>query len=193
METLVFPLEWSDWLQLFSHYALVSLLSFGGVTTATPELQRFLVEQHHWMSDAQFTAYFAIARASPGPNVLFVGLTGWAVGMNSGGWGSAVLGLGLALLGILAPSTTVAYLGSQWAYRNGERRSVRAFKQGMAPVVVALMLATGWVLAVGSASIYSAWPSLLVVAATTVIVLRSKTHLLWLLAAGALFGAMGWV
>jgi chromate transporter len=193
METLAVPLAWSDWLQLFVHYALVSLLSFGGVTTATPELQRFLVDQHHWMTDAQFSAYFAIARASPGPNVLFIGLTGWAVGMNSGGLASAVMGLGLALVGILAPSTTVAYLGSQWAYRYSDRRGVRAFKQGMAPVVIALMLATGWILAVGSASTHAAWPSLLVVAATAVIVLRSKTHLLWLLAAGALCGAMGWV
>ena len=90
MEVLLMPLEWTDWLQLFAHYALVSLLSFGGVTTATPDLQRFLVEQHHWMTHAQFSAYFAIARASPGPNVLFVGLTGWAVGMNSGGVGSAL-------------------------------------------------------------------------------------------------------
>ncbi len=104
----------SDWVGLLAHYALISLLSFGGVTTSTPELQRLLVEQHHWMTDAQFSAYFAIARASPGPNVLFVGLTGWAVGMNSGGLGVALMGLLIALVGILVPSTIVTYLVSQW-------------------------------------------------------------------------------
>ena len=103
------------------------------------------------------------------------------------------MGVVIALVGILAPSTTVAYLGSQWAYRNSEHRGVRAFKQGMAPIVIALMLATGWVLAVGSAPTHENWPAMLLVAVTALIVLRSGVHLLWLLAAGALAGALGWV
>lgn len=181
----------SDWVGLLAHYALISLLSFGGVTTATPELQRLLVEQHHWMTDAQFSAYFAIARASPGPNVLFVGLTGWAVGMNSGGLGVALMGLLIALVGILVPSTIVTYLVSQWTQQNSALRGVRSFKLGMAPIVIALMLATGWLLAVGSAPLLQNWPVWLLAAATAVIVLRSNIHLLWLLAAGALAGAAG--
>ena len=183
----------SDWVGLLAHYALISLLSFGGVTTATPELQRLLVEQHHWMTDAQFSAYFAIARASPGPNVLFVGLTGWAVGMNSGGLGVALMGLLIALVGILVPSTIVTYLVSQWTQQNSALRGVRSFKLGMAPIVIALMLATGWLLAVGSAPLLQNWPVWLLAAATVVIVLRSNIHLLWLLAAGALAGAAGWL
>lgn len=183
----------SDWVGLLAHYALISLLSFGGVTTATPELQRLLVEQHHWMTDAQFSAYFAIARASPGPNVLFVGLTGWAVGMNSGGLGVALMGLLIALVGILVPSTIVTYLVSQWTQKNSALRGVRSFKLGMAPIVIALMLATGWLLAVGSALLLQNWPVWLLAAATAVIVLRSNIHLLWLLAAGALAGAAGWL
>ena len=183
----------SDWVGLLAHYALISLLSFGGVTTATPELQRLLVEQHHWMTDAQFSAYFAIARASPGPNVLFVGLTGWAVGMNSGGLGVALMGLLIALVGILVPSTIVTYLVSQWTQQYSALRGVRSFKLGMAPIVIALMLATGWLLAVGSALLLQNWPVWLLAAATAVIVLRSNIHLLWLLAAGALAGAAGWL
>ncbi len=183
----------SDWVDLLAHYALISLLSFGGVTTATPELRRLLVEQHHWMTDAQFSAYFAIARASPGPNVLFVGLTGWAAGMNSGGLGVALMGLLIALVGILVPSTIVTYLVSQWTQQNSALRGVRSFKLGMAPIVIALMLATGWLLAVGSALLLQNWPVWLLAAATAVIVLRSNIHLLWLLAAGALAGAAGWL
>lgn len=183
----------SDWVGLLAHYALISLLSFGGVTTATPELQRLLVEQHHWMTDAQFSVYFAIARASPGPNVLFVGLTGWAVGMNSGGFAVALMGLLIALVGILVPSTIVTHLVSQWTQQNRALRGVRSFKLGMAPIVIALMLATGWLLAVGSAPLLQNWPVWLLAAATVVVVLRSNIHLLWLLAAGALAGAAGWL
>ena len=49
MESLAMPLEWIDWMRLFSHYLMLSLLSFGGITTATPELQHFLVEEQHWI------------------------------------------------------------------------------------------------------------------------------------------------
>jgi chromate transport protein ChrA len=36
---------------------------------------------------------------------------------------------------------------TRWGHRNRERRGVRAFKQGMAPVVIALLVATAWLLA----------------------------------------------
>jgi chromate transporter len=193
MDELSILMIWSDWVELLSHYALISMLSFGGITTATPELQRFLVDQHHWMTNAQFSAYFAIARASPGPNVLFVGLTGWGIGMNSGGLPSALMGLGIALVGILTPSTTITYLATTWAHRNRAHRIIRAFKLGMAPIVIALMMATGWVLAVGSAPVLQSWPTWLLVGSMAFTAHRCKIHLLWLLAMGALLGAVGWV
>ena len=37
------------------------------------------------------------------------------------------------------------------------------------------------------------WPLWLLTAATTLLVWRTKLHLLWLLGAGALLGALGWV
>jgi chromate transporter len=47
-------------------------------------MHRFLVEQHHWLTQAQFNAVDRLAQAAPGPNVLFVALMGWNVGMNAG-------------------------------------------------------------------------------------------------------------
>ena len=88
------------------------------------------LEQQHWLTDAQFNASIALAQASPGPNLLFVALLGWNVGLNAGGWATGLLGVLLSLMGILVPSTALTYAAAQWGQRNRELRAVRAFKQG---------------------------------------------------------------
>jgi len=187
--TLVFSLQ--DWFTLFFHYLTLSLLSVGGAITTAPDMHRFLVDQQHWLSDEQFNASIAIAQAAPGPNVLFVALLGWNVGLNAGGMLAGLLGVLLSLLGILIPSTVLTYAAAQWGHRNRELRAVRAFKQGMAPIVVALLIATGWILASANGSSLKDWPVWLVTVVTALIVWRTRMHLLWLLGAGALLGWYG--
>lgn len=183
-----------EWFELFFHYLSLSLLSVGGAITTAPDMHRFLVDQQHWLTDAQFNASIAIAQAAPGPNVLFIALLGWNVGLNAGGVLTGLLGILMAMLGILIPSTTLTYIASQWGHRNRELPAVRAFKQGMSPIVVALLVATGWILA-GTNSVQGGalqnWPVWLLTAATAVIVWRTRIHLLWLLGAGALLGWFG--
>ena len=182
-----------DWLALFLHYLSLSLLSIGGAITTAPDMHRFLVDKQHWLTDAQFNASIAIAQAAPGPNVLFVALLGWNVGLNAGGLPAGLLGVFLAMLGILIPSTTLTYVAARWGHRNRELRAVRAFKQGMAPIVVALLIATSWILAAANGSSLKDWPVWLVTAGTALIVWRTKIDLLWLLGAGALLGWFGLV
>ena len=191
--SILLSMHWNDWLALFGHYLLLSLLSIGGAISTTPDMHRYLVDQTHWLSDTQFSASISLAQAAPGPNVLFVALIGWNVGINAGGIATGLLGVLIAMTGILLPSTTLTYLASQWGHRNRELRSVRAFKQGMAPIVVGLMLSTGWILAGADKNTAGNWPLWLVSIASMLIVWRTKVHLLWLLGAGALLGWFGWV
>jgi chromate transporter len=190
---LVFTLQ--NWLELFFHYLSLSLLSIGGAITTAPDMHRFLVDQQHWLTDAQFNASVAIAQAAPGPNVLFVALLGWNVGLNAGGMLTGMLGVLITMMGILIPSTTLTYVAAQWGHRNRQLRAVRAFKQGMAPIVVALLIATSWILATanshGDGSALQNWPGWLVTGITAIIVWRTRLHLLWLLGAGALLGWFG--
>lgn len=179
----------ADWFALFLHYVSLSLLAVGGAITTAPDMHRYLVDSRGWMSDAQFNASIAIAQAAPGPNVLFVALLGWNVGLNAGGLPTALLGMTLAMLGIMLPSTTLTYMAASWGHRNRELRGVRAFKQGMAPIVVALLIATGWILATGTHYDFGRWPLWLVTGVTALVVWRTRIHLLWLLGAGA---ALGW-
>ncbi len=201
MTGLQITLSGADWLTLLTHFLSLSLLAVGGAITTVPDMHRTLVAQHQWMSDGQFNASIAIAQAAPGPNVLFVALIGWHVGLNAGGglgagWvgcASALLGVLLSMLGILLPSTTLTFAASRWAHQNRELRAVRAFKQGMVPVVLALLIATGWILAAAHGADLAHWPLWLLTAAIAVLVWRTRLHLLWLLGAGALAGALGWV
>jgi chromate transporter len=182
---------WADWVQLLAHYLVFSLISVGGAITVLPEMHRLLVVRQHWLSDAQFSASVALAQASPGPNILFVALMGWNVGLNAGSTWLALVAAILCLVSVLLPSSVLAVLAARWGHRNRERRAVRAFKQGMSPIVVSLLIATGWILASANGDPARDWPLWAVTAVSALVVWRTKVHLLWLLALGALLGAAG--
>ncbi len=181
----------ADWAGFGLHLLGLSLLAVGGAMAVAPDLHRYLVVQQGWLGDAQFSASIALAQAAPGPNVLFIALLGWNVGLQSGGWPHAALGLILALAGILLPSSLLTLVLTRWAHRHRDDRAVRAFKQGMAPVVVGLLLATAWIVATAQSGPHGLAPLGALAAAVALLVWRTRLHLLWLLGAGALLGASG--
>ena len=181
-------LGWNDWLSLFGHYLMLSLMSVGGAISTSSEMHRYLVDDKHWLSQVQFNESIALAQAAPGPNVLFVALMGWHIGMNTGSMAAALLGVAVTMLGIMIPSTILTYSAAQWGHRNRELRAVRAFKLGMAPVVIALMLATSWILGSAGGNAATDWPLWLLTLASCVLIWRTRLHMLWVLGAGALLG-----
>ena len=199
MSTLVIELQTVDWLHLFAYFLTLSLMAVGGAITAAPDMHRYLVDGNRWLSETQFTSSIAIAQAAPGPNVLFIALLGWNVGLNAGGgagpaaWGLGALGVAVCMVGILLPSSLLTWQASRWGQRNRDKRGVRAFKQGMAPLVIGLLLATGWLLGSASGNPGRDWKLWLLSLACTLLVWRTRIHLLWLLAGGAALGALGWV
>ena len=198
---MIITLSNADWLALLTHFLSLSLLAVGGAITTAPDMHRFLVTQQHWLSDSQFTSSIALAQSAPGPNVLFIALFGWNIGMNAGGgvaaglaaWPYAALGVLLAMIGILLPSTTLTFAAARWGHQNRELRAVRAFKQGMAPIVIALLIATGWILAANHGNAVKSWPLWLLTAITALLVWRTRIHMLWLLGVGGLLGWFGLV
>jgi chromate transporter len=178
----------ADWLNLFGHYLMLSLMSIGGAISTTSEMHRFLVEQQGWLTQAQFNESVAIAQAAPGPNVLFVALMGWNVGLNAGSYTAAYLGVFVTMVGIMLPSTTLTYVAAQWGYRNRDLRAVRAFKQGMVPIVIALLISTGMILGGANHNFSTDWPLWTLSIVAGLIIWRTRIHLLWLLAAGAVLG-----
>ena len=169
-------------LDLFVQCALLSLMAIGGALATAPELHRHVVDTRHWLTDADFGTAVALAQASPGPNLLFIAVVGFKV--------AGLLGALAALFGMLLPSTVLTLLVFRWGNARRDHPAVMAFVTGMAPVTLGLVAATAWLLArplaiqaTGAllvlASLWAAW--------------RTRWHPLWLIAAGALVGALGWV
>lgn len=184
-------MQLSDWFELFRQFLYYSIVSISGPLVLIPEMRNFLVNQQHWLTDAQFSASIVLAQAAPGPNILFVALMGWNVGLNTGSVLAALGGGLLCMIGILLPSSLVVFITAGWVQRNSHLIAVSAFKQGMGPVVIALLIASGWTLATADTHAAHDWPLWLVTAITTVLVWRTKIPMLWLLAAGGVLGASG--
>ena len=176
------PASAADWWALFGHFLAMSMLAVGGALAAAPEVHRYIVDQRGWLDDSQFSAAIALAQAAPGPNLLFVPVIGYAV--------AGLPGAMVALLGILIPSTTLALAATRWGSKRREQRGVRAFVAGMAPITIGLLLTTGGLLAWPLARQPSAW---LLIAATVALSMKTRINPVWLIAAGAAAGALGWV
>jgi chromate transporter len=63
-------------LQLFWLFFCTSLVSFGGIYGALPELQRVFVVEHHFLSSDQLIQNYVIGQLVPGPNMVACTLIG---------------------------------------------------------------------------------------------------------------------
>ena len=170
-------------LSLVSYFAMLSLISFGGVSASLPDIHRFFVDQHHWLSSEEFTRLFGIANAAPGPNMMVVGVLGYQM--------AGPLGAILSFAAMAAPSSLFAYyVGGVW-----ERFRYRpwriAIQAGLVPLTVGLLLASGYVLTLAADG--HSWVAFGVTAATIAMCMLTRVHPLWSLGVAALLGAAGWV
>ena len=190
-EVMLISLNWNEWLGLFLHTAMLSLLSVGGGITIMPALQEYIVIQHGWLTDVEFNASIVTAQAAPGPNVLMIAIFGWSVGLKTGSMLNGLLGVAIMLAGMQLPTATLNFYASRWLQQNRERRPVRAFRQGMIPIVTALLVAAAWIIAASHNDPARDWKLWAVSAVTMLLVWRTRLHLVWLLAIGGLLGWFG--
>lgn len=164
------------------HLALLSLLAIGGVNTVLPELHRFVVLDHSWLTTEQFTALFALAQAAPGPNVIFVTLIGWQVAGLSGAL--------MATVAICGPATVIAYVATRLSTQWHHLTWMRLLRSGLIPLTTGLMIASAWLLTAASAQ--NAF-SYVVTAATALVMLTTRINPLWLLALAGGAGVAGFL
>ncbi len=174
------PIGGAGLLALFGHFLLLSMLAIGGAITTAPDMQRFVVGERGWITDAQFTASVALAQSAPGPNLLFVAVVGWNV--------AGLAGVLATMTGILLPSTTLALAATRWGAARRESRGVRAFTAGLAPITLGLLFSSGWVLTEPARHHPG---SVALVLLTVLAMLRTRWSPTWLMAAGAAVGAFG--
>ena len=61
------------------HLAMLSSVSFGGFPSVLPDVHNF-VSANGWMTDREFSDFFAVSQVMPGPNMILMnGLIGLKV------------------------------------------------------------------------------------------------------------------
>ena len=195
---------WQLW-DIFWHLFMLSLIAIGGAITVAPDIQRYLVVDNGWLTPMQFNNAIALAQMAPGPNLMFIPLLGWQVALNSPAldqlsasapwlvWIIAVLSAFSALLAIVLPSSLLTYHFASGAHTRRTRIGIKAFKAGLTPIVIALLVAAALLIAQGIPVVNGRWAQIALTVLAAVLVWRTQLHLLWLIAGGALAGALGWV
>jgi len=162
------------------HFALLSLMAIGGVSSILPDMQRYVVEANHWLSAKQFADAYALGQAAPGPNMMFVTLLGWQLA----GWAGAIV----ATLAIVAPPILLTMVATRLNARNPDAPLGRAIRGGLGPIAIGLTLSSGWILAQSSDH---DWRTALLTLLTVVLMLRTRLNPMWLILAGAIAGMTG--
>jgi chromate transporter len=166
---------------LFLQFALLGLISIGGIIAVIPEMQIAVVGRG-WMDERTFVNLFALAQAAPGPNVVVVALVGWHV---AGGLGALV-----AMLGVCAPTFLLTFAAASGWSRLSAFGWVKLVERGLAPVTIGLVGATGLLVGKTAATGPATWVLVLATAAL-VAINRTSPHLV--LAVGAAAGLAGLV
>ena len=167
-------------LSLAAIFTELSLLAFGGGNSILPEMQRQVVDVHHWMSGQQFNAMFALAQAAPGPNLMVVSLIGW----HMAGW----LGVLVTSVAKFGPSSIVTAVVLQIWERFKDRPWRRIVQAGLVPVTAGLVCASAAIITVASAQ---TWILAVIAVGGAVIMTVTRVHPLLVLAAGAVVGLTG--
>ncbi len=165
---------------VFLYFLMLAFLAVGGAPSVLPEMHRYVVELHDWMTSAQFAQLYALAQVAPGPNVMYIPLIGWRIA----GWAGAAA----TTIPFIVPSVTLTMLVAHLHARHPQAVLGAAIRRGLTPITIGLIFASGWIL---MPAVNHDWRGYLLTALTVMVVLRTTLNPLWLLAAGASAGMMG--
>ena len=166
---------------LTAHLALLSSISFGGFPTVLPDVRDFVVATHGWVTDQEFTNFFALAQSIPGPNmILMMSFVGWKVWGFPGALASAFATFG--------PPCAMYFASYRLWDRFRDAPWQRIVRLGLVPVTMGLVIASGMVMARAADT---GWQAAAMTTAAAVITLATRLNPMWLLLAGGALGGLG--
>lgn len=161
-------------LALLGVFVPLSIVTIGGGQTVIAEMQRQVVDVHHWMNTAQFINDFAIARMAPGPGSLLATLIGWQV---AGFWGALA-----ATLGLFGPTAFLIYGVAHLWKRHRGARWLTALEAGLRPIAAGMIAAAAYGLLRG---LDGGWLARAIAVVSTVLVMTTRFNALLLIAGSA--------
>jgi chromate transporter len=165
---------------VFLYFMVLSFLAIGGAPSVLPEIHRYVVEVHAWLTSAQFAQIYSLAQAAPGPNVMYVPLIGWHIA----GWAGAVA----TLAAVSVPSFSLTFLIARLYQAHPKSAFGIAIRRGLTPITIGLIFSSAWILV---PAVNADWRGYALTALTVVLLVRTKLNPIWLLVGGALTGLAG--
>ncbi len=129
--------------QIFLFFIKAGVFVFGSGLAVVPFLYEGVVQQHHWLTERQFSDAVAIAMITPGPVVITVAFIGYLV--------AGLAGASLAAVGIFLPVYFLTIIPMPWFKRHRDNAQLKAFVAGATAAAVGAI--AGAVIILGRRSI----------------------------------------
>ena len=126
--------------QLFYEFFMIGLFTFGGGYAMIPLVKETVIN-NNWLSEADFYGFIGVCESTPGP--IAVNMATY-IGSTQGG----PLGSLFATLGVVLPSFIIIVLIAAILKNLVKNKYFQAFLNGVKPVVVGLIFATGIMLVI---------------------------------------------
>src|SRR5579864_3743942 len=154
-----------------------SLFVFGSGLAVVPFLHGGVVQEHHWLTEAQFLDAVAVAMITPGPVVITVAFIGYLV--------QGTLGACAAALGVFLPVYLFVVVLGPFYKRFSKNAQIRNFVQGVTAAATGAI--AGAVVVLGRHSINDYW-TLGIAVATLLILMKWKIPEPFIIGAAGLVG-----
>jgi chromate transporter len=116
--------------QLIAVFAVLSMLGFGGGNAIVPQMYADVVTHHHWITNVEFSRFYALSRLAPGPAMTVSALIGYTVA----GFTGAVV----AAVAMFLPAAVFVYVLAHAWDRFHEHPGRKVFARAMVPIVLGL-------------------------------------------------------
>lgn len=114
--------------QIFWFFTKAGAFVFGSGLAIVPFLHGGVVEQYHWLSDAQFLDAVAVAMITPGPVVITVAFIGYLV--------AGLPGACVAALATFLPCYVLTVVPAPYFKKYGQRPAIQAFVAGITAAAI---------------------------------------------------------
>jgi chromate transporter len=169
----------SQLLAFAQHLAVLSLFSVGGANVVLPEIHRYVVTEHAWLVDSQFSSLVALSQAAPGPNVLVVAIIGYQIG--------GLLTAAVVFAAFLLPTSILTFGVAHFGSRLRNAPGTKILKRGLGPLTAGLVLSNGFIITGASGAGRAAYPMAL---AAAVLVWKVRLNPVWIILASGVAGAV---
>ena len=127
-------------LELFYEFFLIGQFTFGGGYAMIPLVKEVSLRRE-WLSIEQFTSFLGVCESTPGPIAINM-----ATFIGSSQYG--ILGAIVATIGVVLPSFIIILLIASLLKNFTDNKFFKAFIKGVKPVVIGLIITTGFILLV---------------------------------------------